>query len=837
MRQPWRRTSSVRRAFGTSAVALTLVLAGNVPAWAAPSAAPQLAACATTPAVPAVPAGIKATAGSPGAVYSGVLLAGSQVDAAATIVNVGLDAGVGRRGIKIAIAAAMQSSSLNGKARHRGHLGLFQQLSDPKSGLYTGADRMDPVGAARMFFDQLVKRVPGYDADGRSDAEIGDAVQESGDTDRIAAWADLAEALTAQFIPVAEPTIAVADAAATTTTYAPQIYFTLRDQHVAFATPPGRTLAGITSSTFDPTVSASASSPGSASIAAASNAVSSSTAAVSTAAATTPTGDNSTTEPTASGTSTAPVTEPPSTAPSTTEPSTTAPSTTAPSTTDTSTTAPSTTDTSAPDTSSSDTSSSGTSTTAPSTTDPSVPPITDQPAELPAPPVVDTAPPAPATSGDPNLGPDTVSSGRPSATIDCAPNNNAGSTTFDPGSIISDEVFYNSGAMSADQIQSFLANAGSNCSGSLCVKDLRISSADIPADQYCNAYPGGTDELASAVIAKVSVACGINPQVMLVTLQKESALLTKSTVSSAAYNAAWGWHCPDSGPGGSANCDPRYAGFFNQAFGMAKQWSRYRVDPGKYHYQAGQTATILWNVAQTGCGGSDVTIKNTATASLYNYTPYQPNAAALASYPGVGDKCSAYGNRNFFFLFQKYFGVTGGGQSAAISVNGVQVTIPNSPYVAPAVRGATISAPNESVARGLAAGFASIGLPYIWGGGTVGGPADQGCSRGGGSKNSCAGAVGFDCSGLTAYVISQAGFAIGTNSGSQRAGGLAVSWNQATAGDIIGYSGHVAIYLGKINGVDYLLEAPDVGKFVQIRPVYFLNGGRAVDSVVHRYWG
>ncbi len=65
------------------------------------------------------------------------------------------------------------------------------------------------------------------------------------------------------------------------------------------------------------------------------------------------------------------------------------------------------------------------------------------------------------------------------------------------------------------------------------------------------------------------------------------------------------------------------------------------------------------NVAESGCGGAPVTIKNQATASLYNYTPYQPNAASLAAYPGTGDACSAYGNRNFFFLFRKYFGSTG----------------------------------------------------------------------------------------------------------------------------------------------------------------------------------
>ena len=44
-------------------------------------------------------------------------------------------------------------------------------------------------------------------------------------------------------------------------------------------------------------------------------------------------------------------------------------------------------------------------------------------------------------------------------------------------------------------------------------------------------------------------------------------------------------------------------------------------------------------------------VQNRATATLYTYTPYQPNAASLAAYPGEGDRCSRYGNRNFFRMF------------------------------------------------------------------------------------------------------------------------------------------------------------------------------------------
>ena len=66
---------------------------------------------------------------------------------------------------------------------------------------------------------------------------------------------------------------------------------------------------------------------------------------------------------------------------------------------------------------------------------------------------------------------------------------------------------------------------------------------------------------------------------------------------------------------------------------------------------------MLYNPS-AACGAKTITIANKATASLYYYTPYQPNAAALAAGWGIGDCCSAYGNRNFFLYFTTWFGST-----------------------------------------------------------------------------------------------------------------------------------------------------------------------------------
>ncbi|HEU5187047.1 MAG TPA: hypothetical protein VFT87_00945, partial [Candidatus Saccharimonadales bacterium] len=114
-------------------------------------------------------------------------------------------------------------------------------------------------------------------------------------------------------------------------------------------------------------------------------------------------------------------------------------------------------------------------------------------------------------------------------------------------------------------------------------------------------------------------------------------------------------------------CDSQYYGFYNQIQNAARQFRRYATYPNDYNHVAGRNNSVRFN-PQTVCGSSTVYIENTATASLYNYTPYQPNQAALNNLYGTGDACSAYGNRNFWRDFNNWFGVSfGDGFVLAIS--------------------------------------------------------------------------------------------------------------------------------------------------------------------------
>lgn len=221
---------------------------------------------------------------------------------------------------------------------------------------------------------------------------------------------------------------------------------------------------------------------------------------------------------------------------------------------------------------------------------------------------------------------------------------------FNPGNIIADGQFFNGNAMSQAEVQSFLDEQGASCSGSRCLKSMTFDTPDRPADGLCSAYAGAKGESAAAIIDKSARACGLSQKVLLTMLQKEQHLVTATAPTDFQYKAAMGLSCPD-----DASCDPAYAGFFNQVYGAAKRYQYYRAHEGDYRYHAKALNYVAYH-PNASCSGSPVYIENEATALLYIYTPYQPNAAALQAGDGEGDSCSSYGNRNFSIIYRGWFG-------------------------------------------------------------------------------------------------------------------------------------------------------------------------------------
>ncbi len=262
---------------------------------------------------------------------------------------------------------------------------------------------------------------------------------------------------------------------------------------------------------------------------------------------------------------------------------------------------------------------------------------------------------------------------------------------FQAGRIMDDAVFFNSNSINTTQIQDFLGSKVPVCDTNgtqpfnatqtrgqygaargfpppyTCLKDYQEATPTKTAEEgLCSEYTAGTKS-AAAIINDVAKACGINPQLLLVELQIQQSLITDDWPWPIQYNFATGFGCPD-----TAACDPQYQGFFNQVYGTARQFKYYIKNPNLFSFRSGVTNSIQYS-PNPACGSSAVFIQNQATAALYNYTPYQPNAASLANLNGIGDACSSYTNRNLWRYFNDWFGstiVTVPAPTAAVTING-----------------------------------------------------------------------------------------------------------------------------------------------------------------------
>ncbi|MDR0955774.1 MAG: hypothetical protein LBM73_01450, partial [Candidatus Nomurabacteria bacterium] len=232
------------------------------------------------------------------------------------------------------------------------------------------------------------------------------------------------------------------------------------------------------------------------------------------------------------------------------------------------------------------------------------------------------------------------------------PKVNATLAGWNAGNIMSDYVMSNKNAMNESQIQSFLKskNPCNNTDISEAAKYPSVSYHIENGHFVCMADETFNGESAAHVIWQAAQDYSINPEVLIVLLQKEQGLVTDTWPNSNQYRSATGFGCPD-----TSVCQSQYYGFKNQIRQAANLfhsvltggWSNYPI--GIHYIQYSPNAA---------CGGSNVNIQNRATSALYRYTPYQPNAAALASGYGGGATCGAYGNRNFYNYFTDWFGST-----------------------------------------------------------------------------------------------------------------------------------------------------------------------------------
>lgn len=254
----------------------------------------------------------------------------------------------------------------------------------------------------------------------------------------------------------------------------------------------------------------------------------------------------------------------------------------------------------------------------------------------------------------------------------------ADARNFNAGKIIDDSVFTNSSSMTVQGIQDFLNSkvacdswgqkqseygggtraqyAASRGVGTpfTCLKDY-YQNPSTGQDNYGKNIPGGAIS-AAQIIYNYSRQFNINPQVIIVTLQKENGMVTDEWPFPVQYQQAMGFGCPDNIAPGAPACDPQYGSFSAQIYQAARHFRGYLDNNPSWWIPFGMGwNSISWS-PNSSCGRGDVYIENRATVALYSYTPYQPNQAARNAQYGTGDSCSAYGNRNFYMYFTDWFG-------------------------------------------------------------------------------------------------------------------------------------------------------------------------------------
>ncbi len=234
--------------------------------------------------------------------------------------------------------------------------------------------------------------------------------------------------------------------------------------------------------------------------------------------------------------------------------------------------------------------------------------------------------------------------------------------SFDPNKIIDDRVFSDTKTFGgADGVQQFLESKNSilaDTSASFLAKLKEPMNSTLKQGLEDPNPDEKNPRTAAQLIWDSAQRSGMNPQAILVILEKEQSLITgRKTADEAtlqkALDRALGFGCPDSG-----GCDNIFAGFYFQLFGnFDAQANRYlgatqslmksfSTSGGRGPAVNGVPAKIGDRITLDNTLGSyegvqaqqTIVLSNAATAALYRYTPHVFN-----------------GNYNFWRFFNDWF--------------------------------------------------------------------------------------------------------------------------------------------------------------------------------------
>lgn len=195
----------------------------------------------------------------------------------------------------------------------------------------------------------------------------------------------------------------------------------------------------------------------------------------------------------------------------------------------------------------------------------------------------------------------------------CAPVVFAIGNAPSPERLLSDADMTNADAMTKEDIQAFLSR------GSL--------------DRYKTRDAHGVVKSAADIILNTSREFQLNPQLLLVTLQKEQSLVEDPSPSQNQLDWAMGYAICDD----CSKSDPRlqkYRGFGNQVYQAAKHFREAYLTNLETN---GTTTSGYGPGIQSIIDGTALIPENNATAALYTYTPH------------------LHGNLNFMSIWSRWF--------------------------------------------------------------------------------------------------------------------------------------------------------------------------------------